>query len=183
MQTRTQHRQELDQARYNRQVKLAPLLSGERVLIHNFRSRVKGKLNLKWSPEPFVVVSSCEKAIQSMYLYYVPPDGKEALTRTVHRNNLKPFPLNVLRDSQVPGMTGPVAIDQTDALPLTLQWDQEPYPMSWANPLYVAHRELIWEYPQLGTAQSSWSGQPLFKWRGGNVKRLQGREQRSSRFK
>ncbi|KAL7864448.1 hypothetical protein AOLI_G00158680 [Acnodon oligacanthus] len=42
-------RQELDQARYNGQAKLAPLLPGERVLIRNFCRRAKGKLNWKWA--------------------------------------------------------------------------------------------------------------------------------------
>lgn len=30
------------------------------------------------------------------------PEGKEHPTRTVHRNNLRPFPLNMVQDNQEP---------------------------------------------------------------------------------
>lgn len=118
-QTRTQHRQELDQTRYNRRAKLAPLLPGERVLIRNFRRRSKEKLNLKWTPEPFVVVRQLREGHP---VYVLRPEGKEVPTRTVHRNNLRPCPLNVLQDSQVPEKLGRTAIDQTDALPPPTWW-------------------------------------------------------------
>ncbi|KAL7855921.1 hypothetical protein AOLI_G00195250 [Acnodon oligacanthus] len=109
---KTSQRQELDQARCNRRAKLAPLLPGERVLIRNFHRRAKGKLNWKLTPDPFVVVRQLREG-QSVYL--LQPEGKEAPTRTVHHNNLRPCPLNVLQDSQVPDRPRPMAIDQTDA--------------------------------------------------------------------
>lgn len=119
VQTQTQHRQELDQARYNRRARLAPLLQGERVLVRNFRRRAKGKLNLKWTPEPFVVVRQLQEGHP---VYVLRPEGKEAPTRTVHRNNLRPCPLNVLQDSQAVERPEPTVIDPMEGLPPPTWW-------------------------------------------------------------
>lgn len=140
VQTRTQRRQELDQARYNRRAKLAPLLPGERVLVRNFRRRAKGKLNFKWAPEPFVVVRQLREGHP---VYVLRPEGKEAPTRTVHRNNLRPCPLNMLQDSQVPDEPGPVAMDQADVLPPPTWWlpglsDNQPPAVNMGVPALVS---------------------------------------------
>lgn len=125
VQARTQHRQELDQTRYNKRAKPAPLLPGERVLVRNFRRRARGKLNFKWSPEPYVVVSQLR---EQHPVYVLRPEGKDGPTRTVHRNNLRPCPLNVLQDHQVsdkarPGTdSGPGTANQPPTLPPPTWW-------------------------------------------------------------
>lgn len=101
---KAQSRQEQDQARYNKKAKLAPLLPGERVLIHNFRPRARGKLAQRWHPEPFVVVAPLRTG---HHVYIVRPEGKDTPTRTIHRNNLRPCPLNFLQYSQEPGLQEP----------------------------------------------------------------------------
>uniref|UniRef100_A0A3B4ZGR3 Integrase catalytic domain-containing protein n=1 Tax=Stegastes partitus TaxID=144197 RepID=A0A3B4ZGR3_9TELE len=93
----SQHQQERDQVRYNRQTKVAPLLPGERVFLRNFRRRARGKLTPRWSPEPFVVVKQLR---ENLPVYILRPEGKEAPTQTVHRNNLRPCPLNMLQDTK-----------------------------------------------------------------------------------
>lgn len=119
VQTRTRHRQELDQTRYNRRAKPATLLPGERVLIRNFRRRARGKLNYKWSPEPYVVVSQLR---EHHPVYVLRPEGKDGPTRTVHRNNLRPCPLNVLQDHQVPDDPEPRTVDQPHTIPPPTWW-------------------------------------------------------------
>ena len=96
----SQHREEWDQARYNRRAKLAPLLSGERVLVRNFRRRIKGKLTPRWTQEPFVVVTQLREGHP---VYVLRPEGKEAPTRTVHRNNLLPMPFKCVAGQQGAG--------------------------------------------------------------------------------
>uniref|UniRef100_A0A3B3DWZ3 Gypsy retrotransposon integrase-like protein 1 n=1 Tax=Oryzias melastigma TaxID=30732 RepID=A0A3B3DWZ3_ORYME len=85
----TQKRQELDQRHYNRKTRHALLLPGERVLIRNFRRRAAGKISTRWLPEPFVVVSQLHEGSP---VYVLRPEGKEAPTSTVHRNNLRTCP-------------------------------------------------------------------------------------------
>ncbi|KAL7406677.1 hypothetical protein ABVT39_024428 [Epinephelus coioides] len=116
----SQHQQERDQTRHNRQAKLAPLFPGERVLICNFRRRARGKLTPRWSPEPFVVIKQLR---EDHPVYVLRPEGKEAPTRTVHRNNLRPCPLNVLQDSREPAeeLKLPTA-DQPNQLPPPTWW-------------------------------------------------------------
>lgn len=95
----TRQRQQQDQARYNQRAKRTSLLPGERVLIRNFRRRARGKLTPRWTPEPFVVVSQLREGHP---VYVLRPEGKEGPTRTVHRNNLRTCPLNVLQNNQEP---------------------------------------------------------------------------------
>ena len=57
VQARTKQRQAWDQTRYNKRAQAAPLLPGERVLIRNFRRRARGKLEPRWVPSPFVILS------------------------------------------------------------------------------------------------------------------------------
>ena len=116
----SQHRQERDRARYNRRAKLAPLLPGERVLVRNFRRRAKGKLTPRWTPEPFVVVTQLREGHP---VYVLRPEGKEAPTRTVHRNNLRPCPLDVLQDSREPvGAPELSVVDPPNQLPPPTWW-------------------------------------------------------------
>lgn len=91
-----QHRQEQDRVRYNGKHRLPPLLPGERVLIRNFRRREKGKLAPKWDPKPFVIVAPIR---ENHPVYIVRPEGRERPTRTIHRNNLRPCPLNMSQQS------------------------------------------------------------------------------------
>uniref|UniRef100_A0A3B5A2A5 Integrase catalytic domain-containing protein n=1 Tax=Stegastes partitus TaxID=144197 RepID=A0A3B5A2A5_9TELE len=80
-----QRGQEQDQTHYNRRVKRAPLLPGERVLVRNFRKRAKGKLAPRLTPEPFVVVTPLR---EDNPVYVLWPEGREGPTRTVNRNKL-----------------------------------------------------------------------------------------------
>lgn len=95
----TRQRQEQDRVRYNRRAKAAPLLPGERVLVRNFRRRAKGKLTPKWTPELFVVVTQLREGHP---VYVLRPEGREAPTCTVHRNNIRPCPLNMLQETHEP---------------------------------------------------------------------------------
>uniref|UniRef100_A0AAV2MDK6 Murine leukemia virus integrase C-terminal domain-containing protein n=1 Tax=Knipowitschia caucasica TaxID=637954 RepID=A0AAV2MDK6_KNICA len=94
---KTELRQENDRTLYDRRAKLAPLLPGERVLIRNFRRRAGGKLSPRWNPELYVVVAPLRK---DHPVYVICPEGKDSPTRTIHRNNLRLCPLNVLEPSQ-----------------------------------------------------------------------------------
>lgn len=91
-------RREQDQARYNRKARATPLLPGERVLVRDFRRRARGKLTPRWSPEPFIVVSPLREGHPT---YIVRPEGREAPTRTVHRNNLRLCPINLVQERHV----------------------------------------------------------------------------------
>lgn len=115
----SQHQQERDQARYNRRARTAPLLPGERVLIRNFRRRSKGKLAPRWTPEPFVVVAPLREGHP---VYVLRPEGKEAPTRTVHRNNLRPCPLNVFQDQQESRESEAPEVDMSRQLPPPTWW-------------------------------------------------------------
>jgi len=116
----SQHQQERDQTRYNRRAKIAPLLPGERVLIRNFRRRARGKLTPRWTPEPFVVVSQLREGHP---VYVLRPEGKEAPTRTVHRNNLRPCPLNMLQEiREQTEEPSPLATDQPNHHPPPTWW-------------------------------------------------------------
>ncbi|XDV23191.1 hypothetical protein PO909_027878 [Leuciscus waleckii] len=115
----TQQRQDRDQARYNRRVKLASLLPGERVLVRNFRRRAKGKLNLRWAPEPYVVVKQLR---ENHPVYVLRPEGKEAPTRTVHRNNLQLCPLDMLQHSQEPEEPQPPTCRPMEPMPPPTWW-------------------------------------------------------------
>lgn len=119
VQRQTQQRQELDQRRYDRRAKPAPLLPGERVLVRNFRRRAKGKLNGRWVPEPWVVVKQLR---ENHPVYLLRPEGKEAPTRTVHRNNLRPCPLDVFQDRGEPAAPQPPLASQTAPLPPPTWW-------------------------------------------------------------
>uniref|UniRef100_A0A8C7YMG5 Gypsy retrotransposon integrase-like protein 1 n=1 Tax=Oryzias sinensis TaxID=183150 RepID=A0A8C7YMG5_9TELE len=92
-----EQRREQDQTRYNRKARLRPLLPGERVLIRNFRRRARGKLAPRWTPEPFVVVNQLR---EDHPVYLVRPEGKEAPTRTIHRNNLRLCPVDMVQENQ-----------------------------------------------------------------------------------
>ncbi|KAL7827464.1 hypothetical protein SRHO_G00331820 [Serrasalmus rhombeus] len=46
-----------DQARYNKRARATQLLPGERVLIRNLQRRARGKLEPRWVPSLFVVLS------------------------------------------------------------------------------------------------------------------------------
>uniref|UniRef100_A0A8C5DE49 Gypsy retrotransposon integrase-like protein 1 n=2 Tax=Gouania willdenowi TaxID=441366 RepID=A0A8C5DE49_GOUWI len=112
----SQKRQGRDATRYNRRATSVPLLPGERVLLRNFRRRAKGKLAPRWLPEPFVVVRQLRDGHP---VYVVKPEGKEAPTRTLHRNNIRPCPLTVEHDAGGEVGRDPVTAPQ-DLIPPTL---------------------------------------------------------------
>lgn len=87
--TQSQQRQDWDRRRYNKRARALPLLPGERVLCRNFRRRARGKLGPYWLPEPFVVVKQVRPG---QAVYVIQPEGKEANTKTIHRNHLRPCP-------------------------------------------------------------------------------------------
>jgi len=133
----TQRRQERDQAHYNKRAKPATLLPGERVLIRNFRRRAKGKLTPRWAPEPFVIVTQLREGHP---VFILRPEGKESPTRTVHRNNLRPCPLNVLQDSEeTAGTLEPPVVDQPNQLPPPTWW----LPALYLNPAPALATETI----------------------------------------
>uniref|UniRef100_A0A3P9LBQ0 Integrase catalytic domain-containing protein n=1 Tax=Oryzias latipes TaxID=8090 RepID=A0A3P9LBQ0_ORYLA len=114
----TQKRQALDQRRYDKRTHKTPLLPGERVLVRNFRRRAKGKLGVRWSPEPFVVVSQLSEGSP---VYILRPEGKETPTRTVHRNNLRTCPL-VLTENAPPLKPNGQSADLEPKLPPPTLW-------------------------------------------------------------
>lgn len=90
------------------------------MLIRNFRGRAQGKLAPRWTPEPFVVVTQLR---ENHPVYVLQPEGKEHPTRTAHRTNLRPCPLNMLQDNQEPTTeSSPPATDQPSKLPPPTWW-------------------------------------------------------------
>uniref|UniRef100_A0A3B3H496 Integrase catalytic domain-containing protein n=1 Tax=Oryzias latipes TaxID=8090 RepID=A0A3B3H496_ORYLA len=129
-----------DQARYNRRTRWIPLLPGERVLVRNFQRRAKGKLTPKWSPEPFVVVTQLRKGLP---VYVLWPEGKEAPTRTVHYNNLRPCPLGVLQENPTALEPGPIPCKEPPRLPP---------PTCWLPGLVIGTQQSV--PPTIGAAQN-----------------------------
>lgn len=93
-----QQRQSWDQARYNAKAQDLLLLPGERVLVGNFRRRAQGKLAPRWMPGPSVIVSQTRPG---QPVYVIRPEGKDGPTRTYHRNNLWPCPVDTLTPAPV----------------------------------------------------------------------------------
>lgn len=90
--THAARRQLWDQRRYDQRARATPLLPGERVLVRNFRRRAAGKLAPKWMPRPHVVLGQLRPGEP---VYLVRPEGLDGPGRTLHRNNLRPYPAGV----------------------------------------------------------------------------------------
>ena len=74
---------------YDRTVREAPLLPGERVLVRDNRRPGKGKLSDRWEPTQYVVE---RRQGPDAPVYSVRPEGKPGPIRVLHRNLLRPCP-------------------------------------------------------------------------------------------
>lgn len=88
--TRTKVQQQKDKDRYDRRVQIVPLLPGERVLLRNFRRHDQNKLAPRWQRSPYIVVSQLHP---NSPVYKIRPEGHMGPIKTMHRNNLKPCPV------------------------------------------------------------------------------------------
>lgn len=88
--TRTKAQQQRDKDRYDRRARDVPLLPGERVLLRNFRRHDQSKLAPRWQRSPYVVVSRLHP---DSPVYEVRPEGHMGPIKTIHRNNLRPCPV------------------------------------------------------------------------------------------
>lgn len=107
----SQRRQQKDQQRYDRRAKVDSLLPGERVLPRNFRRRAKGKLAPRWGPKAWVVVAQPRP---DQPVYVIRPEGHEGPTKTIHRNNLRCCPVNVLEEESLE--------ETSTSQPQTMSW-------------------------------------------------------------
>uniref|UniRef100_A0A8C6UUI6 Gypsy retrotransposon integrase-like protein 1 n=1 Tax=Neogobius melanostomus TaxID=47308 RepID=A0A8C6UUI6_9GOBI len=88
--TRTKAQQQKDKGRYDKRAQNVPLLPGERVLLRNFRRHDQGKLAPRWQQSPYVVVSQIHP---DSPVYEIRPEGHMGPIKTMHRNNLRPCPV------------------------------------------------------------------------------------------
>ncbi|CAI5683338.1 unnamed protein product [Oreochromis niloticus] len=72
--------------RYDVGARAAPLLPGERVLVHTTRRDGEGKLAAHWEEEIQIVVGQPNPANP---VYRIRPEGKDGPVRVVHRNRLR----------------------------------------------------------------------------------------------
>ena len=89
--------------RYDTTAKAAPLLPGERVLVHTTRRHDHGKLAPHWEDQIQVVVGQPDHEIPT---YQIRPEGKDGPIRIVHRNRLRvctfPSPVRCSSDADLP---------------------------------------------------------------------------------
>lgn len=98
-QAQAQKSQMVQKRGFDRRVKGAPLLPGQRVLVLNKRSRVRGKLENKWEADPYVIVSQPNPDLP---VFVVKPETSLGEERVLHRNMLSPCMFKVLENGDSP---------------------------------------------------------------------------------